>query len=56
MKNHKEIFFYDISCKTLTDAKQLRIRLNKEDGFIRVYDGTKYLVLFGSWKIWYYLQ
>ena len=29
-------------------AKPLRIRLNKADGFIRVYDGTRYLVLFGG--------
>ena len=29
-------------------AKPLRIRLHKADGFIRVYDGTRYLVLFGG--------
>ena len=28
-------------------AKPLRIRFHKADGFIRVYDGTRYLVLFG---------
>ena len=28
----------------------LRIRLDKIDGFIRVYDGTRYLVLFVSGK------
>ena len=28
----------------------MRIRFNKIDGFIRVYDGTRYLVLFGSEK------
>ena len=38
--------FYDISYKTLIGAKPLRIRLNKIDGFIIVYDGTRYLVLF----------
>ena len=27
--------------------KPLRIRFNKVDGFIRIYDGTRYLVLFG---------
>ena len=32
---------YDISYKTL------RIRFDKIDGSIRVYDGTRYLVLFG---------
>ena len=26
----------------------MRIRLNTVNGFIRVYDGTKYLVLFGA--------
>ena len=36
--------------KTLTGAKPLRIGLDKIDGFIRVYDGTRYLVLFGDEK------
>ena len=31
-------------------AKLLRIRFDKIDGFIRVYDGPRYLVLFGSEK------
>ena len=31
-------------------AKLLRIRFDKIDGFIGVYDGTRYLVLFGSEK------
>ena len=31
-------------------AKPLRIRFDKVDGFIRVYDGTRYLVLFGGGK------
>ena len=31
-------------------AKPLRVRFDKIDGFIRVYDGTRYLVLFGSEK------
>ena len=31
-------------------VKPLRIRLDKIDGLIRVYDGTGYLVLFGSEK------
>ena len=31
-------------------AKPLRFRFDKVDGFIRVYDGTRYLVLFGSKK------
>ena len=39
-----------MSYKALTDAKPLRIRFYKIDGFIRVYDGTRYLVLFGAEK------
>ena len=31
-------------------AKHLRIRFDKIDGFIRVYDGSRYLVLFGPEK------
>ena len=28
--------------------KPLRIRFDKIDGFFRIYDGTRYLILFGS--------
>ena len=41
---------YDISYKTLIDPKPLRIILDKIDGFIRIYDGTRYLTLLGSEK------
>ena len=41
---------YDISYKTLIDSKPLRIRFNKTDGFIRIYDSTRYLTLHGSEK------
>ena len=34
----------------MTAAKPLRIRFNKIDGFVRVYDGIRYLVLFRSEK------
>ena len=44
-KSYKNILIYNISYKTLIDAKHLPIRLNKIDVFIRVYDGTRYLVL-----------
>ena len=51
MKNHiKNILFHHISYKPLINTKLLRIRFDKIDGFIRVYDGTSYLVLFGSEK------
>ena len=36
--------------KCVIDYKPLSIRLDKIDGFIRVYYGTRYLVLFGNKK------
>ena len=39
---------YDISYKTLIGPKPLLIRFDKIDGFIRIYDGTRYLTLLGS--------
>ena len=46
MKNHNENnLIYDISYKTSIDLKPLQIRFDKIDGFIRIYDGTRYLVL-----------
>ena len=39
--------FYNISYKTLTGPKPLCIRFDKIVCFIRVYNGTRYLVLFG---------
>ena len=47
MRNY---FVYNISYKTLIGGKPFYIRFNKVDGFIRVYDGTRYLVLFGPEK------
>ena len=47
-KSYENILVHNISYKTLTDAKPLRIRFDKIDGFIRVYDGTRHLVLFRS--------
>ena len=41
---------YDISYKTLTGTKPWQIIFNKEHGFIRDDDGTKYSVLFGLEK------
>ena len=41
---------YNISCKTLIEPKALRIRFDKIDGFIRIYDGTRYFTLIGSEK------
>ena len=49
-KSHENILVCDISWKTLIGAKLLRIRNDKVDGFIRVYDGTIFSVLFGGEK------
>ena len=41
---------YNTLYKVLICTKLLRIRFDKVDGFIRVYDGTRYLVSFGPEK------
>ena len=43
---------YNMSYKSLIGSKPLHIRFNfdKINGFVRVYNGTKYLVLFGAEK------
>ena len=46
----ENILIYDNSYKNLISTKRLRISFDKEDGFIRVYDGTRYLPLFGPEK------
>ena len=47
-KSHENILFYDISYKTLIDSKPMQIRFFKIDGIIGIYDGTRYLTMFGS--------
>ena len=47
---YENILVYNISYKTLIDAKSLRIRFSEVEGFIRVYNGTRYLVLYGPGK------
>ena len=49
-KSFEKNLVYNISYKTLIDAKTLSIRPEKIDGFIRVYNGARYLVSFGSEK------
>ena len=49
-KSFENILVYNISSKSSIDFKPLRVRFNKIDRSIRVYDGTKCLVLFGSRK------
>ena len=49
-KSHEKILIYNISYKSSIDPKPLRIRFDKIDGLFIIYDGTKYLTLFGSEK------
>ena len=49
-KTYENILVSDISYKTLTGVKPLRIRLDKVDGFIIVFDWTRYLVSLGPEK------
>ena len=47
MKIHENILIHDILFKTFMGAKPLCIRFDKVDGMIKIYDGTRYLELFG---------
>ena len=49
-KSLKNILMYGISYKTLIGSKSLRVIFDKIDGFIRNYDGTRYLTLLRSEK------
>ena len=49
-KSHENFLIYDISYKTLIGSKPLRISFDKIDRVIRIYDGTGYLILFGTKK------
>ena len=49
-KSYENILVYDVLYKNLIGAKPLRIRFDKVNGFIRIYDETRYLVLFGPEK------
>ena len=55
-KPYGYIFTYNISKKTFIGSKLLRIRFDKADGFIGVYDGTRYLIIFDPEKRWCRLQ
>ena len=51
MKNHTQVFFFffnDISYKILISAKPLYSSFNKLGELIRIFEGIRYLVLFGS--------
>ena len=41
-KSHENILIYGILYKTLIGWKPLRIRFNKIDGSVRIYDKTRY--------------
>ena len=45
-KTYEDILIYDISYKTFMGSVPLRIRFDKIDGFMKIYDGLRYLVLF----------
>ena len=49
-KSYGNILTYDISWKTFIGSKSLRVRLDKRNIFIKIYDGTRYLALFGTKK------
>ena len=49
-KSQENILIYDISYKILIDPKPFRIRFDKINGFLRIYDETRYLTLSGSGK------
>ena len=50
-KSYENILDDKISYKFLIGTKPLRTRLDKVEGFIRVYDGTRYLVYLQYSKI-----
>ena len=43
----ENILIYDISYKILTSTKPLRISFDEIDGFIKIHNGIRYIVLFG---------
>ena len=46
-KSWENSLIYDISNKTFIGAKSWHIRFDKIDRVIKIYDGTRYLELFG---------
>ena len=59
-KSYKNILVYNIWYKNLIASKPVSIRFDIIDRFIRVHDGSRYLVLFESEKYdkcknWYYI-
>ena len=52
-KSYEYKSVYNISYKSLIDSKPLRIRFDYINGFIRIYDRTRYLALFGGEKYYF---
>ena len=48
---YENILIYDSSYKTFMGSKPSRSKFDKIDGFIKIYNGIRYLVFFGCW--WY---
>ena len=53
-KSFKNILVYNILYKKFMDTKPLRIRFNKVDGIIKIYDGIRYLELSNSYNEVFY--
>ena len=54
-KINQNILIYNISYNTFMSSKPLCIWFNKTDGLVKIYDGSRYLVILGhSWfdEIW----
>ena len=49
-KSYKNILVYNILYKIFIAAKPLHFRSDKTNEFIKLYDETRYLVLYGSEK------
>ena len=50
-KSYEKNLIYDVSYKILLSTKPLDITFDKVDGFIRVYDGSTYFLLFDAENI-----
>ena len=47
-KSHENILIYDSWYNTLFGSKSLQIRFDKIDEIIRIYDKSRYIILFGK--------
>ena len=48
LNSYENNLFFDILYKTFMGAEPFRIRFDQIDGFIKIYDGTRYLALFSA--------